>query len=298
MVLYKGRDLEEIERATKDGTIDDNNLGFLEQEFLTDEFARSVYADTTYKLFKPKYATYDRAGKVAFWKAVWTCVETYAITLDFNSKFSSSGSDTVVASTFDPNAHRRTISDFKARCAPLCKYVNAAEQAPPGPSALVTGQGEWLGNTPMLKTIGGMKEVKMSDTDGATWAALDDKVNGLITGSMGACITVACLFNQGGSKDFTHGSMKHMAGGFRDDFTWSTLTNHQSVSSVAELSRQNKAFAVIATSHDNLNLGDVQKTIEQLVKLGFAKENIIVDMQMSGGFAISKSGSFGTPTTS
>ena len=121
--------------------------------------------------------------------------------------------------------------------------------------------------------------------------------DGLVTSSMGACITVACLFsgtNKPGG-NFTHASMKHLAGGYRTDFDWTSLIGNVRPNVVKRMCSYNKAFALVATSRDNYDTSDVGNVLGALRQLGFPPNNTIVDMMMSGGFAVNSKGEFGEP---
>jgi hypothetical protein len=296
MPKYKGRDLDELKKSLLGGNEDD--LSFAEREFLTEEFYK-VTESSIYKVRGPHYFTYDSVRKLNYWKEVWSDVEFYAQFVEFVSPSTASKVAPrmpTVKQAKDPQ--RRIISQFTARIKPSCKFLNAVYQSnarPKGPGN-VRGKGEWLSTIPELLCQGWMHPVPMSSKKPATCVDFA-KVDGLVTDNMGACITVVCLFKwrKKEGDDFDGGAMKHMAGGYRTDFDWTSLINGLTTDKVTQWCSSNNAFALVATSRDNLDTSDIGNVLGALRQLGFLPNNIIVDMLMAGGCAVNKTGKFGVP---
>jgi hypothetical protein len=331
MCMYKGRDLKELKRLLEAGN--EAALKFAEHEFLTVEFHKRT-GSVFYAALQPDYRNSDLEYKKRYWDYVWDEVKEYAITLGKESHSPPPKVKPIMPTLKEAADPQRTIiSEFTARISGQCKFLNAVYQSNatrkvPGN---VRGTGEWLGAIPVCPCQGNMPKVELSFNQWTGWGfksynqksempvvpmtfkepavrvnlvKINDKVDrivvqeGLATGNMGACITVACLFSMTNKPGgvFTHASMKHMAGGYRKDFPWTSLVGSVSPQKVIDLCHNNNAFALVATTRDNLEHPDeMANVLRKLRELGFPPENTIVDMMMNGGFAVNKKGEFGVP---
>jgi hypothetical protein len=298
MCKYKGRDLKKLKASLLAGN--EADLKFAEKEFLTEEFYIKTGCDNLVKYIIGRYRYVLLEGKKEYWKALWSHVELYAVIKKAESIFRAPEVEPIMPTVEGVADDELTvISEFTARIRGHCKYLNAfpgsnASRKVPGN---VRGKGEWLGTIPLCPCQGNMTKVEMTYDGPAVGVSLKN-VDGLVTGNMGACITVVCLFawtnTPGGPFNFC--SMKHMAGGYRKNCNWASIGPEPR--QVEKLCSMNNAFALVATSRDNYITSDVVDVLRRLRQQGFLPANIIVDMMMSGGFAVNKNGEFGEPVKS